>query len=67
VSEEDGDEDEDGDVKMDAPVLRFGPPKRHSSGHVKSVTHDNRQDAADATFTSSVDGNIFIFVTINFF
>jgi hypothetical protein len=61
--EGDGDEDEnedegegeDGDEEKDAPVLRFDPPKRHSgSGRVKSVA-------------ASVDGKIFIFVTVNFF
>jgi hypothetical protein len=64
--EDEGDEDEDeGGDEKDAPVLRFGPPKRHSgSGRVKSVIrHD--QDVVDANLASSIDGNIFIFVTVN--
>ena len=60
---EGGDEDEEMD---DAPVMRFGPPKgRSRSGHVKSVTHHDHPDVA--TLASSVDGNIFIFVTFNLF
>ena len=44
---EDEDEDESGDEK-NAPILCFGPPKRHSRlGYVKSVIRHDHQDAAD--------------------
>ena len=69
--DEDEDEgvDEGVDEEKDTPIVHIGPPKgRSGSGHVKSVTRHDRRDAVDAdTFTSSVDGNIFIFVTVNLF
>ena len=61
--DEDAEDEDAGDEEKDISVVHIGPPKgRSGSGHVKS-----HQDAVEATFPSSVDGNIFIFVTVIFF
>ena len=63
AEDEDAEDEDAGDEEKDISVVRIGPPKgRSGSGHVKS-----HQDAVEATFPSSVDGNIFIFVTVIFF
>ena len=54
-----------GDEQMYAPVVCIGPLKGQSKGH--SGTYHVHQDGADAIFASSIDGNISIFVTVNFF
>ena len=58
-------DDMGGDEEMYAPVVCIGPPKGQSKGH--SGTYHVHQDGADAIFASSIDGNIFIFVTVKFF
>lgn len=56
---EGGDDNDDMNEEIDAPIVRFGPPKHQ----VKSVTRHDHQDSADAIFTPA--GNIFIFVSVN--
>ena len=61
------DKDEEMDKEEDVPVVHFGPLKGcPGSGHVKSVTHHGDLDA-NASFASTFDSNIYIFVTIIIF